>query len=166
MCMQANAQHLNFMGFQIDGTLEEFGNNLETKGFKKTTKNSLKGMFAGYNATITLSSAIGGFTKKDDIVANVTVKFNENQVGSIDIFHNLSKWLSVKYGAFDESYDYLLKSNKDNYKVSTNRVWCTEFGTIVLIDGFNIVGSKSIDLIYIDRQNTSGNKGEDIMNDL
>lgn len=160
----ANAQHINFMGIPMDGTSEEFAAKLEEKGLKKITKNGLRGTFAGYNCNIILNNTPGMLNKKTERITNVTVRFNEYEIGSIDIFHNLSKWLTVKYGTYDECQDYYIKDSNGNYKVSINRVWCTEFGTIVLNDGGN--GGKFIELTYIDRENTTGNNGDQILNDL
>ncbi|MCQ2252657.1 MAG: hypothetical protein MJZ61_04320 [Bacteroidales bacterium] len=159
-CGSVNAQHLNFMGIPIDGTMEDFSNKLEEKGFKKLTKSGLKGTFAGYNCTINLTTTNGMVNKKDDNIANVTIKFNEYLAASEDIFHNLSKWLSVKYGNYDELQSSYMMLENHNYKVCNKRVWCTEFGTIVLRDG------TVVELSYIDREKTTGNTGEEILNDL
>ena len=158
------AQHIKFMGIPIDGTTEELALKLEEKGFKKLTKNSLSGTFAGYNCNVALNGTSGTSGRKSDKVANITVRFNEYEIGSMDIFHNLSKWLSVKYGAYDECQDYYIKESNGDYKVSINRVWCNEYGTIVLNDGGK--GGKCIALTYIDRENTTGNNGGKLLEDL
>ena len=158
------AQHIKFMGIPIEGTMEEFAAKLEErKGFKKITRNGLRGTFAGYNCNVVLNTT-GTSSRKSDNVANVTVRFNEYEIGSMDIFHNLSKWLSVKYGAYDECQDYYIKDSSGDYKISINRVWCNEYGTIVLNDGGK--GGKCIELIYIDRENTTGNNAGKLLEDL
>ncbi|MBO7440814.1 MAG: hypothetical protein J6T96_11425 [Bacteroidales bacterium] len=157
------AQHIHFMGIPIEGTMEEFAAKLEGKGFKKITRNGLRGTFAGYNCNILLNTT-GASVRKSDNVANITVRFNEYEIGSMDIFHNLSKWLSVKYGAYDECQDYYIKDSNGDYKISINRVWCNEYGTIVLNDGGK--GGKCIELTYIDRENTTGNSGGKLLEDL
>lgn len=158
-----HAQHIQFMGISIDGTTEEFAAKLEAKGFKKITRNGLRGTFAGYNCNILLNTA-GTSVRKSENVANICVRFNEYQIGSVDIFHNLSKWLTVKYGNYDECQDYYIKDSNGDYKISINRVWCTEYGTIVLNDGGK--GGKYIELTYIDRENTTGNNGDKLLEDL
>ncbi len=158
-----NAQHIKFMGIPIEGTSDELTTKLEEKGFKKITRNGLRGTFAGYNCNILLNTA-GASSHKSDIVANITVRFNEYEIGSMDIFHNLSKWLTVKYGAYDECQDYYIKDSNGDYKISINRVWCNEYGTIVLNDGGK--GGKYIELTYIDRENTTGNNGGKLLEDL
>lgn len=163
ICGGIRAQHMKFMGIPIEGTIEEFAVTLENKGFKKITKNGLRGTFAGYDCTIFLNTT-GASARKSDNVANINVRFNEYEIGSMDIFHNLSKWLSVKYGKFDECQDYYVKDSNGHYKISINRVWCNEYGTIVLNDGGK--GGKCIELTYIDRENTTGNSDSKLLEDL
>lgn len=163
LCGGISAQHINFMGVPIDGTMEQLAVTLEAKGFKKITKNELRGTFAGYDCNIILNTT-GTSSRKSDNVANITVRFNEYEIGSMDIFHNLSKWLTVKYGAYDECQDYYIKDSNGHYKISINRVWCNEYGTIVLNDGGK--GGKCIELTYIDRENTTGNNGGKLLEDL
>jgi hypothetical protein len=163
LCGGISAQHINFMGVPIDGTMEQLAVTLEAKGFKKITKNELRGTFAGYDCNIILNTT-GTSSRKSDNVANITVRFNEYEIGSMDIFHNLSKWLTVKYGAYDECQDYYVKDSNGHYKISINRVWCNEYGTIVLNDGGK--GGKCIELTYIDRENTTGNNGGKLLEDL
>jgi len=153
------AQHLCFMGTSIDGTVEDFSTAMEAKGFKKVTKNSMKGYFGGYYCTIALSSSNGIANKKEDIIANVKVRFNEYQAVSPDIFHNLSKWLTVKYGQYQEYPDMYVKEEY-GYRVSMSRVWITDNGTIVLNYG------TEVQLTYIDRVRAINGNSSDILNDL
>ncbi len=153
------AQHLNFMGSSISGTVEEFSTAMEAKGFKKVTKNSMKGYFGGYYCTIVLNSWNGAANKKDDLIANVDVRFNEYQSVSPDIFHNLSKWLTVKYGAYQEYPEMYLKEEY-GYRVCMSRVWIADNGTIVLNYG------KEVQLTYIDRVKAINGNNSDILNDL
>lgn len=159
ICGNLMAQHISFMGIQMDGTLEEFSQKLETRGFKKVTKNSMKGNFAGYYCTLVLSSTNGIANRKDEIVANVKVKFNEYQNASPDIFHNLSKWLTVKYGAYEQYPEYYLKE-ENGYRVCQNRAWYTPNGTIVLKYGL------VVELTYMDRIRTVSGNDNEILNDL
>ncbi|MCQ2249552.1 MAG: hypothetical protein MJZ66_00435 [Bacteroidales bacterium] len=153
------AQHLNFMGTSIDGTVEDFSAKMETKGFKKVTKNSMKGYFGGYYCTIVLNSANGMANKKEDIIANVKVRFNEYQSVSPDIFHNLSKWLTVKYGAYQEYPDMYVKEEY-GYRVCMSRAWIVDNGTIVLNFG------TEVQLTYIDRVRATDGNSSAILNDL
>ncbi|MBQ5576536.1 MAG: hypothetical protein IIT37_10865, partial [Bacteroidales bacterium] len=60
--------------------------------------------------------------------------------------------------------DYYIKDSNGDYKISINRVWSNEYGTIVLNDGGK--GGKCIELIYIDRENTTGNNEAKLLEDL
>lgn len=156
---QVMGQHLNFMGIPIDGTLEEFAEKMEAKGFKKATRNSMKGTFGGYYCNLIFSSSDGMLNKKDDNINAVKVSFKEYQKSSQDIFHNLSKWLTVKYGAYEQYPEYYLKE-ENGYRVCQNRAWYTPNGTIVLKYGL------VVELTYMDRIRTVSGNDNEILNDL
>lgn len=153
------AQHIKFMGIPLDGTLEEFAGKMEAKGFKKATRNCMKGTFGGYYCNLFLFSASGQPNKKDDEINNVRVSFSEYQNSSQDIFHNLSKWLTVKYGQYEQYSDFYIKED-NGYKACISRVWSTPEGTISLNYG------NGVELNYIDRIRNTDGKDNDILNDI
>ncbi len=156
---QVMGQHLNFMGIPIDGTLEEFAEKMEAKGFKKATRNSMKGTFGGYYCNLIFTSSDGMLNKKDDNINAVKVSFKEYQKSSQDIFHNLSKWLTVKYGQYEQYPEYYIKED-NGYRVCMSRVWTTSEGTISLLYG------QEVELRYIDRVRSKMSNDNDILNDL
>ena len=93
-------EHLVFMQTPIDGSVEEFSQNLISKGLEltKTSKNfaELKGNFAGHSNTLISVFGNSRINKTSGVVVNFT---HGNKWGEImHAYENIKKLLYYKYG--------------------------------------------------------------------
>lgn len=97
---QTESQHLTFKGVPIDGTLNEFVQKMEQKGFEcveiKNGKAELKGDCAGYKGCTVYVSTLN----QNDLVSKISVRFPQCSSWE-DIennYNDLKTMLSKKYG--------------------------------------------------------------------
>ena len=135
------SEHLSFKGVPIDGTLNEYVDNMKKSGFTHISSENgvalLKGDFAAYKDCI-----IGVATlKQKDLVSKITVIFPEKDTWSSlsSNYYNLKELLSEKYGEPSEvveKFDTYSEPKDDNSKmheVGMNR--CYYYTTFDLENG-------------------------------
>lgn len=135
--MVAQEQHMTFVGVPIDGTLSEYIEEMESKGFSYEGMEegiaTLKGDFAGYkNCLITVTTL-----RNCDVVSKIAVRFPEihHWYDLIPEYEKIKSLLTEKYGqptkCTEKFLDY--KGDSDYQKLielSNNRVrWFTVFST-------------------------------------
>lgn len=101
---QATSQHLTFKGVPIDGTLNQFVNNMKEKGLTGTVNKDgtavLEGDFAGYKGCYVVVSTL----KNKDLVSTIGVMFPEHSswVTLEESYTKLKEMLTTKYGKPDK----------------------------------------------------------------
>lgn len=133
--------HLTFKGVPIDGTLNEFVQNMKSKGFSHMgTENGigmLMGDFAGYKECV-----IGVSTLKDkDLVSKIVVIFPELDTWASlsGNYYNLKGLLAEKYGEPSEvveKFDSFTQPDDDFHKMhELGMNNCKYFSTYELSNG-------------------------------
>ena len=120
---QLDSTHLTFKGVPIDGTLDEFVQKMNQKGFTtqdlQDGKAILKGDFAGYK-----DCSVGVSTLKDkDLVCKILVVFPDFKTwsGLEENYFSLKEMLSEKYGkpiSALEKYDSYSEPRDDGTKMN------------------------------------------------
>lgn len=109
LTMQAQKEHLKFMGIPLNGTITTFQTKLQSKGIKYNAKMSaeikdpcraFQGVFSGYDATIFVY-----YNEKTKVVyrAKAVIKYNDKETGESK-FSDFKYKLKTKY-ANAYSYD-------------------------------------------------------------
>lgn len=166
--MFAQSEHLTFKGVPIDGTLDQYVENMRKAGFTFMGKEDgiaiLKGDFAGYRGC-----TIGVVTLKSiDIVNKIAVLFEEQDNWSkvYSVYSNLKEMLTTKYGTPAEcleKFEGYSQPDDDRdrmYELSMER--CT-YATVFKVPKGNIqleiikgqFGGGMVRLSYWDKINTS-----------
>lgn len=166
--MFAQSEHLTFKGVPIDGTLDQYVENMKKAGFTFIGKEDgiamLKGDFAGYRGC-----TIGVVTLKSiDIVNKIAVLFEEQDNWSkvYSVYSNIKEMLTTKYGTpaeCVEKFNGYSQPDDDRdrmYELSMER--CT-YATVFKVAKGNIeleiikgqFGGGMVRLSYWDKINTS-----------
>ena len=112
---QTNSNHLTFKGVPIDGTLNQFVNNMKSAGFvsegQKDGTAVLRGDFAGYKGCYIVVSTL----QNKDLVSTIGVMFPECSNWAIleGNYSKLQDMLTTKYGKPAEAVEEFCKSNEE-----------------------------------------------------
>ena len=160
------AQHLKFMGIPIDGDINNFGKQLQAKGFKIDKADDRHMFFIGKFARKDAYVGVLSSTKSNK-VCRVIVLFQKEKTWSSlkSEYNNLKEQYSVKYELEEESHSFVDPYYEgDGYEMSAVEAekcdyWAffkAEYGTILL----EISSNCYISVAYEDNSNIEKEKAE------
>lgn len=159
-------EHISFKGVPIDGTLKQYTQQMQSKGFSligtQDGVSLLSGDFAGYKGCTVGVATLNG----KDLVSTIGVIFPEYDTWSqlYSCYSNLKDMLSEKYGEPKDVVEmfeskYVDDDNDRMYEVKTDRckyisVFSTELGDIELSIQHEGVSKCFVLLKYYDKKNS------------
>ena len=144
-----HAQHLDFMGVPINGTLEQFGKGLQAKGFVLTEdvegdpRKWYEGTFEGEEVTLVVSpTPVSGTVY--GVMAVVEVKRKDEKNAKV-IFEKFNKIVVERYGDNRKEYD---ESRDETHLQTTHYVNKNQGNITVSIQ--DMVGGYAVSIDYLD----------------
>lgn len=144
-----HAQHLDFMGVPIDGSLEQFGKAVQAKGFVLTDdvegdpKKWYEGTFEGEEVTLVVyPTPVSGTVY--GVMAVVAVKRKDVESAKA-IFEKFNKIVVERYGDNREEYD---ESRDEIHLQTTHYVNKNQGNITVSIE--DMVGGYAVSINYLD----------------
>lgn len=139
--------HLQFMGFPIDGEKNKFEENLSTKGFVKSSLGDISGYFYGAFGSVEITE-----NPNTHKVCKVLVRYNQlmanySEEDIINLYHNMVSDLRKKY----QNAGYDVGDNGTVFSLTNGYIYCHIFSTI-----FGKMGSGiNLEVSYVDKANSS-----------